>query len=77
MRSLAAILAYLLAALGGLATGYYATAPRGAAGVEAASALAHELHVPGGELTEMEAAAVFLEAEEARAALAAPAERGL
>jgi len=68
MRTLAAILAYLMAAASGLAAGYYATAPRATTAVVAtAESARHEAHVGRGGPADLEAVAAFLAAEERRA----------
>jgi hypothetical protein len=79
MRTLAAILAYLLAAVGGLAAGYYAMAPRTVSfHVEARVAEArHGDHTGIGGPADLEAVAAFLAAEEEREALAEAASADL
>jgi len=69
MRTLAAILAYLMAAASGLAAGYYATAPRATtmAVVATAESASHEAHVGRGGPADLDAVAAFLAAEERRA----------
>ena len=75
MRALAAILAYLLAAVGGLAAGYYATAPRALAAVERpARSEPHAVHTGRGEPAQLDAVAAFLAAEEQRDAQRAAAD---
>jgi hypothetical protein len=67
MRTVAAILAYLMAATGGLAAGYYATAPHATAAPVVSAARGadrHEPHAWRGGPSDLEAAAAFLEAEE-------------
>jgi hypothetical protein len=64
MRTLAAIAAYLLAAFGGLAAGYYATAPRATAAPALARASGHEPHWGRGTPADLEAVAAFLAADE-------------
>jgi hypothetical protein len=68
MRTVAAILAYLMAAMSGLAAGYYATAPRAlpAAAVSAPDDR-HLPHSGRGRPADLEAAAAFLAAEQRRA----------
>jgi hypothetical protein len=67
MRTLAAIVAYVLAAVSGLAAGYYATAPRAAAAYRvSAPAERHEAHRSNGGPADLEAVAAFLAAEERR-----------
>jgi hypothetical protein len=68
MRALLAIVLYGLAAAGGLAAGYYATAPGAAAARPRAEQRLSHRHTPERELAEMEAASRFLEQEERRAA---------
>ena len=68
MRTLAAILAYLMAAASGLAAGYYATAPRTSAPpfVAAAAGERHAAHTGRGGPADLDAVATFLAAEERR-----------
>jgi hypothetical protein len=80
MRTLAAILAYLVAAAGGLAAGYYATAPRTVSAYGEASPRStepHHDHTGAGEPAALEAVAAFLAAEEAREGAVEPAAAGL
>jgi hypothetical protein len=65
MRALLAIVLYGLAAVSGLAAGYYATAPAAGHGRPEPRVVRH---APERELAEMEAAARFLEQEERAAA---------
>jgi hypothetical protein len=67
MRALAAILAYLLAAVGGLAAGYYATAPHALAAAQPpAWSEPHVAHTGRGGPAQLDAVAAFLAAEEQR-----------
>jgi hypothetical protein len=68
MRTLAAILAYLMAAASGLAVGYYTTAPRTGPPplVAAAAGERHAAHTGRGGPADLDAVAAFLAAEERR-----------
>lgn len=67
MRTLAAILAYLMAAASGLAVGYYTTAPRTAPPLVAAAAgERHAAHTGRGGPADLDAVAAYLAAEEQR-----------
>jgi hypothetical protein len=75
MRALLAIVLYAMAAIGGLAAGYFATAPA-AAHERARSRAERAAPVPAyeDELAEMEAASRFLAEEERRTVVPASAE---
>lgn len=74
MRTVLAIVAYLMAAVGGLAAGYYATAPRASAAARARME-AHEPHRGTGSPADLEAVAAYLAGEERQAGAGTDAAR--